>query len=643
MNEKWRFPPSNHGSKKGISDGNIETFKKTPYKSFAREILQNSIDARLSDEEPVIVEFNSFTMKTSDIPDRDGLIKAAKNCEKLWSYQADCTNFYKDVEKELNKKEIICLRISDYNTTGLIGVNSNKQEKNNFLALTKGTGISEKSSDIAGGSKGVGKNAAFLMSSIRTVFYSTLTSDQDDNIECYGSIGVAEFISGSINDETDDYTQGTGFFSADEYNSPLNHILSFDKEQKKRGKTGTDIFIFGFLNDEDWEKEIINSILDSFIAAIYYKCLVVIVNGKKISSETLYSIVSNDNIIAKNQKSNIISQYKLLSNFDNNVGIYEIETEYGGCELHILQYKKNEETLATHKCSMIRIPYMKIKDEFLFSSYTISALCIIKDNALGKKLRNIENPQHIDWEPNRLKTKEEKKEIENVIKDIKKQIKEKAMEYLKVDELSSIDPMGIGNFLPNSDFLGDNKNGQKPYQFPNEDVVVSKPKDNITFERNNSQSNKDSNSLKPDIGEVDNTCEGIVQHPYGENNTVGNGRHPGSETSGEKDGNNVIFKRAPLSGVKYKVISINKFGKIRIIFISPTDYNNCYLSISMLDDTNSSSPIAIKSMECNKHTIIGSNPYEYGPFAIKINEKIILDIEIDESGYFGSEVKVICK
>ena len=68
MNNKWRFPASNHGERKGISSGDAETFKKAPYEAFAREILQNSIDARKSDEEPTRVEFSVFEIKTKDIP-----------------------------------------------------------------------------------------------------------------------------------------------------------------------------------------------------------------------------------------------------------------------------------------------------------------------------------------------------------------------------------------------------------------------------------------------------------------------------------------------------------------------------------------------------------------------------------------------
>lgn len=69
---KWRFPLSNYSKKKDISSSEFETFKKDPFKSLAREILQNSIDAIHPDEDPVKVEFYEFEIDRKDIPGISG-------------------------------------------------------------------------------------------------------------------------------------------------------------------------------------------------------------------------------------------------------------------------------------------------------------------------------------------------------------------------------------------------------------------------------------------------------------------------------------------------------------------------------------------------------------------------------------------
>lgn len=62
-----------------------------------------------------------------------------------------------------------CLRISDFNTTGLYGL---KDEDSPWHYLIHGTGLSSKSGS-SGGSKGIGKYATFVASAFNTVFYET--------------------------------------------------------------------------------------------------------------------------------------------------------------------------------------------------------------------------------------------------------------------------------------------------------------------------------------------------------------------------------------------------------------------------------------------------------------------------------------
>lgn len=115
----------------------------------------------------------------------------------------------------------------------------------------------------------------------------------------------------------------------------------------------------------------------------------------------------------------------------DNVKVYDIVTDYGTCPLYILPYGKDEEELATHKCVMVRYPLMKIKDESLGANYRVSAMCIIGDDKLGKMLRMIENPQHIDWEPKRIVDDLSlKKEMDGVLKSIKTQIHNRVVECL---------------------------------------------------------------------------------------------------------------------------------------------------------------------------------------------------------------------
>lgn len=648
MGNKWRFPASGHGDRKGISSGDTETFKKSPFKAFAREILQNSIDARDSDENPTVVEFNTFELATASIPGYKELKEQVRRCIEFWSHKPDYVKIYNDLLNVLNKETITCLRVSDFNTTGLIGVNTDKQKNNKFLALTKGTGVSEKGTTLAAGSKGLGKNAAYLMSEVSTAFYATKANqDIDGNPgEFAGFIGVSDLISGYLDDSADanrDYTQGKGYYSSDDLNNPLNSIESLDCSfKRKANEYGTDIFILAFNTNEEWEKEIINSLLDSFMPAIVRGDLEVSINSLLIDKNSVKDIVYDESIIYKTNKSSIVSQFRLLTDTEK-VSVYDIDTDYGSCSLYVLPLSKEEDELATHKCTMIRYPLMKIKDEPLGASFRVSAMCIIEDNVLGKTLREIENAQHIDWETKRIKDKSTRLEVEEVLRSIKQQIRDRVIECLQIGDEQPLDPNGAGDYLPDTD-VGDSSNETNGNQKPIESVTISKPKRNETIEKNAKNPADDGNSLQPDVGAIDNSEDGDVSHPDGHNDVDGGGNHPGSESSREKEGDDVIFKRQKLAGVRYKVISTNKEeGRLRIIFVAPIDFKTCYLDLLLLDDANNATAVEILEMKKNGKAIESEDKVEYGPFEISTNEKVILDVKTNSIGYFGSEVKVICK
>lgn len=48
MENKWRFPGNGYTQDQGLDTADMETFKRDPISSLARELCQNSIDAKKS-------------------------------------------------------------------------------------------------------------------------------------------------------------------------------------------------------------------------------------------------------------------------------------------------------------------------------------------------------------------------------------------------------------------------------------------------------------------------------------------------------------------------------------------------------------------------------------------------------------------
>ena len=123
LRQRWNFPSNNYGQILGIADSGVETFKGAPIKSLAREICQNSLDARLDNGQPTRVEFKVFELSPHALPDYEGLEDACKRALAFWSKQhaRKAQDFFRQALDTLHGISVTCLRISDFNTTGLLG------------------------------------------------------------------------------------------------------------------------------------------------------------------------------------------------------------------------------------------------------------------------------------------------------------------------------------------------------------------------------------------------------------------------------------------------------------------------------------------------------------------------------------------
>lgn len=276
---KWNFASNNYGQIFGIADSGVETFNGTPIKSLAREICQNSIDANLKNDKPTRIEFVPFEIKTEDIPGFSDLEDAFRRAQEFWNRQKSrkAKEFFNSAIQTSKKQKIMCLRISDFNTTGLTG---SKDEYNSpWCNLTKSTGASDKSSSN-GGSFGIGKFAPYACSLFRTVFYSSA-----DNEGVCAYQGVARLT--SFKDKNNDITQGIGFYGNDK-NTPVFEQISLDPAYRRDlNNSGTDIFIIGFNGESEWQQKMVASILDGFLYAIFTGHLIVNVDGTEVSKDTL--------------------------------------------------------------------------------------------------------------------------------------------------------------------------------------------------------------------------------------------------------------------------------------------------------------------------------------------------------------------
>lgn len=287
-----RFLPNVAELDEGLGDAGIETFRDSPYASVARECAQNSSDARL--KEPVVVSFDMIDIGVTELPSLH-TFRSSINCclqKAKHSNSQKEIEFFTNAKNTLANSNIKILRIADTNTKGLVGP---CKPGTTFHSLLKGSGVSVKPEATSGGSFGIGKNAAFAISDIQTVFYSTqFTNSETGELEflCQG-----KSILVSHSDEDDIRNLATGYWGNQEF-QPVTREEEVP-EWLRRTEVGTTVFCIGCRETPRWEVGLAASLLQNFFCAIYRNEMIFSVNngGLVITKDTLLTLFNDPQIM----------------------------------------------------------------------------------------------------------------------------------------------------------------------------------------------------------------------------------------------------------------------------------------------------------------------------------------------------------
>lgn len=548
---KWRFPSNDHGENKGINDSGVATFRGTPLRSLAREICQNSLDAARG--KTVTVEFNMFSLSTDSLPGASVLRDTFHRCYDFWSVQKGSAtkDFFVNAVKKIEMEDCFILRISDFNTSGLLG--SKEEINTDWTNLTKSSGASDKKG-TAGGSYGIGKYAPFACSDFATVFYSTY--DEEQQVAYQGVSRLVTFRRAEDNETT----QGIGYFG-EEYNKPVYEQLKLDPSfERKNEEYGTDIFICGYkFASEDWKKGIIISVLDGFLGALWKEKLVINVGDTVISKETLGSLVEeySEELTGNTQK-----YYELLCS-DETTWIEEDFLGLGKFSLGLLIGDPD----APRKVAMIRQTGMKILEKDRLPSHVpFTGIMFLEGDKLNERLRLIENPEHTEWQPDRSANPIKEREL---LKALYARIREQIEELIMHSSRDEVDAAGVGSFLPDENTDDDNKSYDEVVS--NKVVEIEKK----VIKKKSISGQKPGND---EAEKSDSEVEGYHKEPGGEDEEW---FHPGGKTDerSPKDGQEAHTEaggeekrpqKEEVSLKKFVPVCVDKNNGMYVFMIVPT-------------------------------------------------------------------------
>lgn len=616
---KWSFPSNNGGDVNGISNAGIETFQGTRLKSLAREICQNSLDAIVDSKKPVIVEFSSFSLKVDEVPDINSLVDAFKRSKSFWLCQNSkkATDFFDEAIKLLETGTIPFLRVSDYNTSGLVG--SHEEYNSPWCNLTKGTGISDKAGS-AGGSFGIGKFAPYACSIFRTVFYSTCDIDG-----VCASQGISRITSFRLDDGQ--ITTGVGYYGQNG-NKPIYNQMHLDGSFTRNvDQTGTDIYISGFKSESDWKNDIIASIIDGFLFAIFTGKLVVKVDDIIISSKTLPSIVSE---YKEYFTENADKYYEIITTVDkpiehnfNNMGVVKLWLDIKP-EMH-------------RKIAMVRQTGMKIMDRGgISANIPFAGLLYIEGDGINNFLRTLENPQHTKWEPERYMNRHY---AQNIIRQLIDFIKEELDKLKQNDDTYEIDP-SVGEYLP--DEAEDDSNQNETTEENITDVIKGIEKRVVST---TSRTNRSTNDLERKDMIDDETGDEIQEEPSsgsGHNNGQNGGSDGGrGDDSGKGIGTNPEERKKKLVGIeplKARTVCLNKSnGEYSIIFVPTSSATDGCIKLYLSAESQDYDANIIKVMGIGQKEIVAEKNVIKN-IVFTENTPVRLKVTIDFHDYCSMEV-----
>ena len=629
----WDFPLLGTASLSGSNNAAITMFKGTGIMDgLAREVCQNSLDARDSDlpeTEAVRVQFKLTYLERNKFSVFEDYRKALDGAVAYWSnnplYTDKIRDFLANAKKAIDTEHIPVLTMSDYNTTGLNGVNAKENQRSYWNLLVNTEGISIKQNESSAGSYGIGKNAPFAYSALNMVFYNTLAKDGGRAFE-----GVTHLVTtqreynGTMRPTL---PSGKYLYLEDEYTGrpilPEDGCELTRLDEFNRTQTGTDVSVVGFNITEypEWEKNTAIAVLKNFILAL--------LDGKlevSVVSETRSYEIKKDTI-----EKLLFNDFQDSSQLKYTRQIYETVTKSKEIKTQIAE--KNDLSIYVRYDDGYLASLSRFRSTGMLINTTLESLphysvvVVVNDVGnmqLSKTLREAEPPQHNEWKAKNITGN---RELHNLaaryIRNITKEVQKVLDEFEKTEIVDKIDS-GVGKYLPDASDAGVSSEGTDGLKT---DIKINEISsyDGRTFY--NSQYESASSNQGGMVGKS-GTKAGkrkrkkrlqskiLVVTPSGKGNT---GVAPGTG--------------------KVKILSLNLpehrtfylgANKYRLYVNSPKDYDIVYVRYFAGRDDGNQDAIAIKSFKAEGKPRVDVGAYQMGPISMTQGKNVVY-IEFENS------------
>lgn len=441
MAAKIRFLTNEAGKVEGLAYAGFETFRGSPYTSCARETGQNSRDAATG-KGPVSVSFNLLKVDRAIVPFADELQHSVQCCLNNPGDEKTKQHLQRALSS-ISASVINVLEISDRNTTGLTGPTTDPRSV--FTALVKGDGVTNKSDVTSAGSYGIGKNAAYAVSDLQTVIYSTCYQDgvtHERKFAAQGRLRLISHVDGEGRNLSAEGYWGNPDFAAIESQSDVPGWMV-------REEIGTSIYSIGFREHEHWDRRMALSLATNFFLAIDRKEIEFAVGPEiRINQTSLDSILDSDDLkkIAEDadQLEDLLRARRLVDCTRSEAAVRHTITVdgLGDFTLHLLVgeglprevHVLRNGIYITDNFSKFSQPMRRFPGTREFTAVLEPA-----QTEAGRKpsalLKQLENPAHDSFEPERIVDEGQRKKARAQIKSLIGQVREIIRSVARIEDI----------------------------------------------------------------------------------------------------------------------------------------------------------------------------------------------------------------
>lgn len=422
LTSKWKFQEQ-QSFEEVMFNSSLEKFYNFKVEGIVRENLQNSLDARNKENDnPVLIKINLGEIETEKLP---GISEITERIPSLKGANEYTNETIESMKCAIKKDKVRYISFEDENTKGL---KYKDDLSDTWKAYAYKKGVHNIDSDSnhemhRGGSHGIGKIASNAASELYILYFANC--DEEGNRHLGGTV---QFIEHKYKEKI---YRATGYYT--ENLTQQKPFVNNEEGVFRKATRGLKLIIPYYRDEFGEEKDIIKSICNNFFVAILENKLIVEVNGKIISKETIEMYIQNEEYYVQD-----------ISSKDAEVTPLYFET-YKFSEKEVLTVKdkrkeysfelyfKYDESIPKGRVAIVRSVGMKIEDFKIVGSATkpFNAVLIPSNLECDKFLKSLENESHTELSYKHFKQKEHGDNAKRFINNLGKRVKEVLDEYIK--------------------------------------------------------------------------------------------------------------------------------------------------------------------------------------------------------------------